>query len=70
MSRAEFEELGTEEVIKYLATLKVVLDSDEQAIFRKNKIDGDGLTELKIVDLERNGIPSGVAAKIMKKIPQ
>ena len=70
VSRAEFEELGTEELIKYLATQKVVLDADEQAIFRKQKIDGDGLLGMTVELLKADGIPTGVASKIMRKIPQ
>ena len=70
MSRAEFEKLSTEGLIAWLATKEVVLSDQVQSIFRDQEIDGDGLTGLTIVDLERNGIPSGVAAKIMKRIPQ
>jgi len=66
MSRAEFEKLSTEGLIAWLATKEVVLSDQVQSIFRDQEIDGDGLTGLTIVDLERNGIPSGVAAKIMK----
>jgi len=43
LSRAGFEELGTEELIKYLASQKVLLDADEHAILRRQKIDGDGM---------------------------
>ena len=70
VSRVEFEALGTEELIKYLATQRVVLDSGEQAIFKMQKIDGEGLIELTIVDLERYGIAGGVASKIIRKILQ
>jgi len=70
MSRAEFEKLTTEGLIAWLAARGVVLDADEQAIFRKNKIDGDGLTGMTVELLKADGIPSGVAAKIMKRIPQ
>ena len=70
ISRAEFEELGTEEVIKYLVTQKVVLDADEQAIFRKNKINGDALTGMSVELLVSCQVPMGVAAQIMKRIPK
>ena len=39
MSRAQFEKLTTEGLVLN----EVVLDADEQALFRKNKIDGDSL---------------------------
>ena len=70
LSRAEFEELGTEELIKYLASQKVVLDADEQAIFRNQKIDGDAFLGLTVEILISCGVPVGVASKIIRRIPQ
>ena len=70
MNRAQFEKLTTEDLIAWLATKEVVLDAEEQAIFRKNKINGDALTGMTVDLLKADGIPSGVAAKIMKRIPQ
>ena len=71
MNRTEFEELGTKELIQYLATQKVVLIADEQAIFKKHKINGDALTGMTKEDLVSCGvIPLGVAAQVMKRVPQ
>ena len=70
MSRAGFEALGAEELIKYLATQKVVLDVDEQGIFRKQKINGAALTVLSFDNLRAEGISAGVAGLTLSKIPQ
>ena len=70
MSLAQFEKLTTDGLIAWLASKEVLLDADEQAIFRKNKINGDGLTGMSKEDLKADVIPSGVVAQIMKRIPQ
>ena len=61
MSRAQFEKLTTEGLLAWLVLNEVVLDADEQALFRKNKIDGDsllGMTSLfclfLLLDLSRS----------------
>jgi len=69
MDLVEFEDLGTEELIKYLATQKVVLDANEQAIFKKQKINAAALLVMTKADLRAEGIPAGVAALVMSKIP-
>ena len=56
-------------MIAWLAAKEVVLDANEQAIFRKNKINGDGLTGTSKKDLVSCGVPMGVAAQIMRRIP-
>ena len=60
IGRLEFEELGTEELIKFLASQKVLLDANEQAIFRQHKIDGDGLVGLSVQHLVSFGIPGAL----------
>jgi len=70
MTRLEFEELGTKRLIKYLASQRVVLDADEQAIFKMHKISGDALTGMAKEDLVVCGVPMGVAAQVMKRVPQ
>ena len=65
MARAEFEKLTTEGVIAWLASREVVLREDVQQM-----INGDGLTGMTKEDLKADGIPSGMAAQIMKRIPQ
>ena len=67
--RAQFLELGTEELIQYLASQKLALSEIIQQIFRTQMIDGEGLTGMNKEDLERNGVPAGVASKIMMRIP-
>ena len=63
LSRAEFEDLGPEELLKYLATQKVVMPEDVQRIFRTQLINGDGLLGMTKVDLVACGVPIGVAAQ-------
>ena len=70
MNRIEFEEPGTEELIKYLDGQKVVLDADEQTIFRRQKIDGESLLGMTREDLERYGVAGGLTVKIMNRIPK
>lgn len=70
LTRAELEKLTIDGVIAFLASKDVVLPEAVQEIFRAQMIDGDGLLGMTIWDLSRSGIPSGVAAKIMRKIPK
>jgi len=72
MSRAEFEELGTEELIKYLATQKVMLSDNDnvQAIFREQNIIGAALLVRNKKGLREDGIPKRVASLVKKKVPQ
>jgi len=56
LSRAEFEELGTEELIQYLATQKVMLSEKVQAIFWDQEIDGDSLTGMTAELLISGGV--------------
>ena len=53
-----------------IASQKVVLPEAVQQIFRDQMINGDSLTVMTKEDLKADGIPSGVAAQIMKRIPQ
>jgi len=56
-------------IIQYLASQKLALPEIIQQIFRTQMIDGEGLTGMNKEDLERNGVPAGVASKIMMRIP-
>ena len=67
---AQFEELGTEELIRYLAFQKVALPEAMKEIFPTQMIDGGGLFGMNKEDLVACGIPMGLASKIVRKIPQ
>jgi len=69
MSRAKFEELGTEEMIQYLVSQKVVLSDKVRGILREQEINGDSLTGMTKEDLVSCGVPMGVAVQIIKRIP-
>ena len=69
ITRAQFVKLDTEGLIAYLAANEVVLPPDVQQIFRTQMIDGDGLTGMTLENLKAEGIPSGIASKILKRIP-
>jgi len=70
MTRAAFEKLKTQALIDYMIAEGVELDHQKQAIFRQQEIDGEGLAALPLEALERYGLPGGLAAKIMKRIPK
>jgi len=70
MMRAAFENLSTQELIDYLIIQGVKLDDKEKGIFREQKIDGEALLDISKEDLERYGLPGGLATKILKRIPK
>ena len=70
VSRAELEDLGTEELIKYLGNQQVLLSRKVQGILREQGITGNRLRKMALEDLKAEGIPGGVAEQIMKKINQ
>jgi len=70
MTRAVFEKLKTQGLIDYLVAEGVDLDDQKQDIFRQQEIDGEALAALSQEALERYGLPGGLAAKIMKRIPK
>jgi len=70
MTRAAFETLETQELIDYLSVQGVKLEEEDVALFKKQRISGEALLELSRVDLERYGLPGGLAATIFKRIPK
>ena len=62
--------LGTEELIKYMIAQGVKLDADEQAIFKKQKINGEALSDMTQEMLRAEGIPAGVATILLRRIPK
>jgi len=70
MTRAAFGKLETQELIDYLSVQGVKLDHQQQAIFRQQEIDGEALLDISKEDLERYGLPGGLATKILKRIPK
>ena len=70
MTRAAFEKLKVQRLIDYLVADGVELEEEDIAIFKKQRIDGEALAALSQEALERYGLPGGLAAKIMKRIPK
>ena len=70
LNRAVFEKLTTDGLIAFLASKEITLDANEQAIFRKQKIDGASLAVLSFDNLKAEGIPSGVAARMLDLVPR
>jgi len=70
MTRTVFEKLKTQALIDYLVVEGVELEEEDIAIFKKQRISGEALLELSRVDLERYGLPGGLAATIFKRVPK
>ena len=69
LTGAEFAALGIEELIKHLASRKVDLLGEVQQLLRTQMIGGAALSVLSQADLERQGIPAGVAALMLHQVP-
>ena len=70
MARAVFGTLKTQALINYLIADGVELEEEDIAILRKHKIGGDALLEFSRDDLEKAGLPMGLAATVFKRIPK
>jgi len=70
MSRATFGKLKTQALIDYLIAEGVELDDQKQTIFKQQEIDGEVLLDWTREDLEKYGLPGGLATKILKRIPK
>ena len=70
MTRAAFEKLMTQALIDYLIANGVDLEEEDVAIFKKQRINGEALAVLSQEALERYGLPGGLVALIMKRIPK
>ena len=70
MTRDQFEKLTTEALIAYLTAEEVVLPEAVQQILRTQMIDGDGLTGMNLENLKAEGIPTGIASKMLQRIPK
>ena len=70
MTRAVFEKLKTQALLDFLIADGIELEEEDIAIFKKQRIDGEALAALSQEALERYGLPGGLAAKIMKRIPK
>ena len=70
MTRAVFGKLKTQALLDYLIADGIELEEEDIAIFKKQRIDGDALLDISKEDLERYGLPGGLATKILKRIPK
>jgi len=70
LSRTEFEELGTEELFKYLTSQKVILSDKVQGILRAQEIGGASLAVLNFDNLRAESIPAGVAVRMLDHVPR
>jgi len=70
MTRAAFEKLKTQALIDYLISQGIDLEEEDVAIFKKQRINGEALAVLSQEALERYGLPGGLVALIMKRIPK
>ena len=70
MTVEQFEDLDTEALITLMTELRVNLTERVRQILREQEINGDALTVLTQEDLERQGIPAGVVAQLLKRVPR
>ena len=45
-------------------------EEEDMAIFKKQRIDGEALTEATKEDLQRYGLPGGLVLRIAKRVPR
>lgn len=69
MTKAAFAKLDTQQVINFLVGEGVHLEEGDLHIFERERLDGEALNDTSKADLERYGLPGGLATKIMKKVP-
>ena len=65
ISKQDFEQLGTEELLDYLGKIKIPMMEKIELAFRENGIDGVSLLATSQEELMQIGIPLGPAKRIV-----